>query len=61
MARMAVAHTKSSGSAARQATANPTGDVVVDIDLSKITTITQLRTAFDRILLEFAGGKELTS
>lgn len=60
MARLAVVHTKTTGSAAHAATTNPTGDIVVDIDLAKFTSMSDVRRAFDAILLALASGKELT-
>lgn len=59
MARLAVAHTKSTGGAGRTASGSPTGDLVVDIDLSVFTTMTQIDNAWQRIRLELLSGKEL--
>jgi hypothetical protein len=44
----------------RTPTTNPTGDCVVDIDLTKITTLSQLHKALERAYTSFAGGSELT-
>lgn len=60
MARLAVSHNVN-GTPSRMATTTPSGDIVVDIDLTKITSISQLRVALNAVLLAFQSGKELTS
>lgn len=64
MARIAVTHTVANGptgSAVRSATTNPTGDMVVDIDLTKFTTWSDVNASWLKIFQAFRCGSELKS